>query len=210
MASRQSPRLIITIYPPPSRTSNFVIAASVLQGPLSDSKSYTQHNTTQSPCQPTALTTTRCPLRHPSAQDQAVVALLSLPQLSLRLASPHMLLSLLDETLPDQQLRQAAPPRRPFCSQRSPPRLLHHEASFLRQWLLPKPGCTRATPRNDLWCGGARATVTSLSTDSRVSTTHATVSLIIANFNSDGYISFPDYEKFCQSQYEQHHTAVRT
>ncbi|KAF2999368.1 hypothetical protein E8E13_006269 [Curvularia kusanoi] len=26
----------------------------------------------------------------------------------------------------------------------------------------------------------------------------------------DGYISFPDYEKFCQSQYDQHHTAVRT
>jgi hypothetical protein len=26
----------------------------------------------------------------------------------------------------------------------------------------------------------------------------------------DGYISFPDYEKFCQSEYEQHSTAVRT
>jgi hypothetical protein len=45
MASGRSPRLNITTYPPPSRTGNFVIAAPVLQDPLSDSKSYTQHNT---------------------------------------------------------------------------------------------------------------------------------------------------------------------
>lgn len=45
MASGRSPRLIITIYPPPSRTSNFVIAAHVLQDPLSDSKPHTQHTT---------------------------------------------------------------------------------------------------------------------------------------------------------------------
>lgn len=34
------------------------------------------------------------------------------------------------------------------------------------------------------------------------------------NMTSDGYISFPDFEKFCQTQnpYEQHHshTAVET
>ena len=33
----------------------------------------------------------------------------------------------------------------------------------------------------------------------------------ISNVVSDGYISFPDYEKFCQSQeYDQYHTADRT
>lgn len=33
----------------------------------------------------------------------------------------------------------------------------------------------------------------------------------VSNGVLDGYISFPDYEKFCQSQqYDQHHTAVRT
>jgi hypothetical protein len=40
-----------------------------------------------------------------------------------------------------------------------------------------------------------------------------TVSLdTVSDIVSDGYISFPDYEKFCQdqNQYDQHHTAVRT
>ena len=57
-------------------------------------------------------------------------------------------------------------------------------------------------------------TATLGSTDSRVSTPQRDAETYSHLHYADGYISFPDFEKFCQSQnpYDQHreHTAVKT
>lgn len=212
MASGQCPRLIITTYPPPSCTSNFVIATHTLQVQLSGTENRIRNINT--------FTMTGYGSYYYSLPTEA-------PKRS-RSGSRRPALS------PSTVSSPCITTHAPIASRRDSAASATSSGSPTKaSVLLAKVASSPTTPRGEIpspmaspesrmhssysverpvvWRSESDRYVTQYRQQGK-HVSHRSKSCNRANAVSDGYISFPDYEKFCQSQYQydQRHTAVRT